>query len=98
MPDNYEHYITRNMKAFYKKRLFSPIIYLLLLAILCVVVSHLTLDELGHLHLLFAIEGIGVGCSLLALLTTTGAEDAAGATSGRIASRFSSWTPEMSEK
>ena len=34
MPDNYEHYITRNIKAFYRKRLFSPIIYLLLLAIL----------------------------------------------------------------
>ena len=36
MPDNYEHYITRNIKAFYRKRLFSPIIYLLLLAILWV--------------------------------------------------------------
>lgn len=34
MTDNYEHYITRNIRAFYKKRLFSPIIYLILLAIL----------------------------------------------------------------
>lgn len=37
MTDNYEHYITRNIKAFYKRRLFSPIIYLLLLAILWLV-------------------------------------------------------------
>ena len=37
---------------------------------LSIVVSHLTLDELGNLHFLFAIEGIGVGCSLFALLTT----------------------------
>lgn len=34
MPDNYEHYITRNIKAFYHKRLLYPILYLLLLAIL----------------------------------------------------------------
>lgn len=30
MIDNYEHYITRNIKAFYKRRLFSPIVYLIL--------------------------------------------------------------------
>ena len=47
MPDNYEHYITRNIKAFYKKRLFSPIIYLLLLAILWVV---LPLGNMLHPH------------------------------------------------
>ena len=47
MTDNYEHYITRNMKAFYKKRLFSPIIYLLLLAILWVV---LPLGNMLHPH------------------------------------------------
>ena len=35
-----------------------------------VVVHHLTLDELRHLHLLFAVEGEGVWCTLLALLTT----------------------------
>jgi len=34
MIDNYEHYITRNIRAFYKRRLFSPICYLLLLLIL----------------------------------------------------------------
>lgn len=34
MTENYEHYISRNIKAFYKKRLFSPIIYLILLGIL----------------------------------------------------------------
>ena len=33
MIDNYEHYITKNIKAFYKRRLFSPILYLILLAI-----------------------------------------------------------------
>jgi hypothetical protein len=32
--ENYEHFITRNIKAFYKKRLFSPIVYLLFLAVL----------------------------------------------------------------
>ena len=37
---------------------------------LSIIVSHLTLYELGNLHFLFAIEGIGVGCSLFALLTT----------------------------
>lgn len=34
MQNNYEHFITKNIKAFYQKRLFSPIIYLLLLAAL----------------------------------------------------------------
>ncbi len=34
MPDNYEHYITKNMKAFYQRRLFAPILYLLFLLIL----------------------------------------------------------------
>ncbi len=34
MIDNYEHYITRNIIAFYKRRLTSPIVYLLLLLIL----------------------------------------------------------------
>lgn len=37
MVDNYEHYITKNIRAFYRRRLFSPIVYLLLLAILWVV-------------------------------------------------------------
>ena len=34
MTPNFEHYITRNIRAFYKRRLFSPIIYLLILLIL----------------------------------------------------------------
>ena len=34
MIDNYEHYITRNIRAFYKRRLPSPILYLALLLIL----------------------------------------------------------------
>ena len=34
MPGNYEHYITKNIKEFYKRRLFAPIVYLLLLLIL----------------------------------------------------------------
>ena len=43
--------------------------YLLQLFSLGVVVSHLTLDELGDFHLLLAVERIGVGSSLLALFT-----------------------------
>ena len=34
MPENYEHYITKNIKAFYKRRLLTPILYLLLLFII----------------------------------------------------------------
>lgn len=34
MPENYEHYITKNIKALYKRRLFAPIIYLFLLLLL----------------------------------------------------------------
>lgn len=34
MLENYEHYITKNIKAFYRRRLFTPIIYLLLLVLL----------------------------------------------------------------
>ena len=34
MPENYDPYITKNIKALYKRRLFSPLVYLLLLIIL----------------------------------------------------------------
>lgn len=34
MIDNYEHYITKNIRAFYKKSLFSPICYLCILLVL----------------------------------------------------------------
>lgn len=34
MPENYDHYITKNIKALYKRRLFSPIVYLIVLMIL----------------------------------------------------------------
>ena len=37
MIDNFKHYITRNIRTFYKRRLFSPIIYLLILLILWLV-------------------------------------------------------------
>lgn len=37
MIDNYEHYITRNIRAFYKRRLLAPICYLLLLLVLFIV-------------------------------------------------------------
>ena len=53
MTDNYEHYITRNIKAFYKRRLFSPIIYLLLLAILWLVFP---LGDMLRPHMLKADE------------------------------------------
>jgi hypothetical protein len=34
MTENYEHYISRNITAFYRRRLFSPILYLCILAAL----------------------------------------------------------------
>ena len=34
MLENYEHYITKNIKSLYKRRLFSPILYLLVLFLL----------------------------------------------------------------
>lgn len=34
MPENYDHYITKNIKALYKRRLFAPIIYFFLLVLL----------------------------------------------------------------
>lgn len=34
MTENYEHYITRNIRAFYRRRLFSPVLYLCILAAL----------------------------------------------------------------
>lgn len=37
MTDNYDHFITRNIKAFYRKRLFSPIVYLVFLILLWIV-------------------------------------------------------------
>lgn len=33
MTDNFEHYISRNIRAFYRKRLLSPILYLILLLV-----------------------------------------------------------------
>lgn len=56
MIDNYEHYITRNICAFYKRRLFSPLIYLLILVILWFVfplgemLSPLTLKNAGQIE------------------------------------------------
>ena len=57
MTDNYEHYITRNIKAFYKRRLFSPIIYLLLLAILWLVFP---LGDMLRPHMLKADETLQI--------------------------------------
>ena len=34
MIENYEHYITKNIRAFYKRRLGTPILYIALLAVL----------------------------------------------------------------
>ena len=39
MLENYEHYITKNIKAYYKRRLFAPIFYLILVIILWYVFS-----------------------------------------------------------
>ncbi len=37
MTENYEHFITRNIRAFYKRRLSSPILYLILLAAIWII-------------------------------------------------------------
>lgn len=56
MIENYEHYITRNICAFYKRRLFSPILYLLILLILWLIfplgemLSPLTLKNAGQIE------------------------------------------------
>lgn len=34
MTENYDHYITKNIKSFYKRRLIAPIVYLVLLIVL----------------------------------------------------------------
>ncbi len=39
MPENYDHYITKNIKEFYKRRLTVPILYLILLVTLWVLFS-----------------------------------------------------------
>lgn len=39
MPENYEHFITNNIKEFYKRRLMAPILYLLLLVVLWLALS-----------------------------------------------------------
>ena len=39
MPENYEHFITKNIKEFYKRRLVAPILYLVFLVLLWIVFS-----------------------------------------------------------
>lgn len=39
MPDQFEHYITKNIKSFYKCRLLTPILYLIFLLVLWFVLS-----------------------------------------------------------
>lgn len=39
MPDQFEHYITKNIKSFYKRRLLTPILYLIFLLVLWFVLS-----------------------------------------------------------
>lgn len=39
MPENYDHYITKNIKEFYKRRLTAPILYLILLLALWILFS-----------------------------------------------------------
>ena len=55
MTENYEHYITRNIRAFYKRRLFSPICYLLLLLILWFIFP---LGEMASPHQLSSSESL----------------------------------------
>ena len=58
MTPNFEHYITRNIRAFYKRRLFSPILYLLILLVLWIVFP---LGEmLSPLPLNYASQIVGV--------------------------------------
>lgn len=49
MLENYEHYISKNIRAFFKRKLFSPIIYIILMAIVWFVFP---LSELLHPHAL----------------------------------------------
>ncbi|MCR5546176.1 MAG: hypothetical protein K6F30_06830 [Lachnospiraceae bacterium] len=37
MAENFEHYISKNIKAYYRRRLFSPVIYLIILLILSII-------------------------------------------------------------
>ena len=41
--EQYQHYITKNIKAFYRRRLFSPIVYLILLGLIWLIfpLSHM---------------------------------------------------------
>ena len=47
MPDQFEHYITKNIKSFYKRRLLTPILYLIFLLVLWFVLS-LSAPLSGH--------------------------------------------------
>lgn len=49
MPENYDHYISKNIKAFYKRRLFAPIAYLFLLLVLWYALSLSVLLSPAHL-------------------------------------------------
>ena len=41
MPENYDHYISKNIKAFYKRRLAAPIIYLIVLILMAALMAGL---------------------------------------------------------
>ena len=59
MIDNFEHYITRNIRAFYKRRLFSPLVYLFILLVLWFVfplgemLSPVPLDDASQIESLY---------------------------------------------
>lgn len=55
MPENYEHYITKNIKAFYQRRLLAPILYLLLLFLLW---------QMFSLSVLIVPDSLSSDCSL----------------------------------
>lgn len=56
MTDNFEHYISRNIRAFYRKRLFSPMIYLLILFLLWLIFP---LKAMLYPHILSSGEQLG---------------------------------------
>ena len=55
MPDHYEHYITKNITAFYKRRLLAPIVYLMIL---------FALWQLFSLSILISPDSLGADVSL----------------------------------
>ena len=66
MPENYDHYISKNIKAFYKRRLAAPIIYLivLMLAWHFFSLSAVFSPDISGLSVFISLDFTGYGCLL----------------------------------